>query len=44
MMSVVNDETTAVDASAPELLLDQHVKYIQALDTVCQPQLPRLFR
>ncbi|KAK3841435.1 MAG: terpenoid cyclases/protein prenyltransferase alpha-alpha toroid [Linnemannia gamsii] len=33
MMYVMNDETTALDASAPELLLDQHVKYIQALDT-----------
>jgi hypothetical protein len=34
-MYAMNDETTHVDASVPELLLDQHVKYIQALDTVC---------
>lgn len=37
MMSILNNVNTnpaAVDASAPELLLDQHVKYIQALDTV----------
>ncbi len=35
MMSLLNNSNpAAVDASAPELLLDHHVKYIQALDTV----------
>ncbi|KAF9940345.1 hypothetical protein BGZ65_007236 [Modicella reniformis] len=32
-MSVLNNTNTALDASAPELLMDLHVKYIQELDT-----------
>jgi len=42
LMSAINDENTPVDSSAPELLLDQHVKYIQALDTVCHMYPPRV--
>ena len=33
MMSVMNN-STELDDTAPELLLDQHVKFIQTLDTV----------